>query len=160
MKVKVTHIIKKTVLLGLVTTASLIWITAFAQNTDSLAFKNKAKSRQISKLSTKNTLSSTNTRTVEFSQTSKHDKPIIIQKIYPMPLTDQINISFKLSKENQLSIKITDLLGNEVATLTNEKFAAGDYLKSYNLPPKLNSGIYFLRIVAGNEPLIKRISIL
>lgn len=85
---------------------------------------------------------------------------ITVLKIYPNPVVEQLNISFRLEKEAILSIKITDLLGNEIVTLTNEKAAYGEQTKTFNMPTKLTSGIYFLRIVAGGEPIIKRISVL
>ena len=31
---------------------------------------------------------------------------------------------------------------------------------TYTIPNKLNTGIYFLKIVAGGEPIVKRISVL
>ncbi|MGE6221287.1 T9SS type A sorting domain-containing protein [Nubsella zeaxanthinifaciens] len=90
----------------------------------------------------------------------KNGKTLTILKIYPNPVVEQLNINLKLEKETNLSIKITDLLGNEIATLANEKMPHGEHTKTYNMPAKLNAGIYFLRIVAGGEPLIRRISVL
>ncbi len=90
----------------------------------------------------------------------KSGKVLTILKIYPNPVVDQLNINLRIDKETNLSIKITDLLGNEIATLVNEKVAHGELTKTFNMPSKINAGIYFLRIVAGGEPIIKRISVL
>ncbi len=90
----------------------------------------------------------------------KSGKNITILKIYPIPVVEQLNISLRLEKEVNLSIKITDLLGNEIVTLINEKLPYGEQTKTFNMPAKLNSGIYFLKIVAGGELIIKRISVL
>ena len=90
----------------------------------------------------------------------KSGKTLTILKIYPIPVVDQLNISLRLEKEVNLSIKITDLLGNEIVTLINEKTPYGEQTKTFIIPAKLISGIYFLRIVAGGEPVIKRISVL
>lgn len=90
----------------------------------------------------------------------KTGKTLVILKIYPNPVIEQLNINLRLEKETNLSIKITDLLGNEVVTLANEKTSPGEHTKTFNIPAKLNSGIYFLRILAGGEPIIKRISVL
>src|SRR5690606_14090911 len=38
-------------------------------------------------------------------------------KIYPNPVSEQLNLSFRLSKETGVSIKIMDALGNEINTL-------------------------------------------
>ncbi|WP_461788029.1 T9SS type A sorting domain-containing protein [Pedobacter sp.] len=94
------------------------------------------------------------------SNREKSAKTLTILKIYPNPVVEQLNINLRLEKETNVSIKITDLLGNEIVTLSNEKMPAGEHTKTYNMPSKLNAGIYFLRIVAGGEPLIKRISVL
>lgn len=91
---------------------------------------------------------------------SKSDKILTVVRVYPNPIDDQINVTLKLEREFTLSIKIMDLLGNEVITLSNERYPAGETTKSFNIPNRLNSGIYFLRIVAGAETSVKRISVL
>ncbi|WP_432709124.1 T9SS type A sorting domain-containing protein [Pedobacter sp.] len=90
----------------------------------------------------------------------KSEKILTVVKVFPNPIDDQINITFKLERESLLSIKIMDLLGNEVITLANERFPAGESTKNYMIPNRLNSGIYFLRIVCGGETNVKRISVL
>lgn len=94
------------------------------------------------------------------SSKEKPRKNLTILKVYPNPVIEQLNISLRLEKETNLSIKITDLLGNEIVTLANEKTPQGEHTKTYSIPAKLNSGIYFLRILAGGEPIIKKISVL
>lgn len=91
---------------------------------------------------------------------SKSDKILTVLKVYPNPVDDQINVSLKLERETNLSIKVMDLLGNEVITLMNERSPSGEITKSFTIPNRLNSGIYFLRIVAGAETSVKRISVL
>lgn len=95
------------------------------------------------------------------SQTpAKQDKLLSVIKVYPNPVDDQINLLLRLDKESNLSVKIMDLLGNEVVTLSNERISSGEQTKSYTIPNRLNTGIYFLKIVAGNETVVKRISVL
>ena len=91
---------------------------------------------------------------------AKPDKLLTVLKVYPNPVDDQINVTLKLERESNLSIKIMDLLGNEVITLTNERAPSGEITKSFTIPNRLNSGIYFLRVVAGAETSVKRISVL
>ena len=90
----------------------------------------------------------------------KTGKMLTVLKVYPNPVTDQINISLYLDRETTLSVKITDLLSNDVVTLANEKTAGGEQTKTYIIPNKLNTGIYFLKIVAGGEQKVMRISVL
>jgi hypothetical protein len=88
------------------------------------------------------------------------DKLLSIVKIYPNPVEDQVNLVVKMDRESNFSVKIMDLLGNEVVTLANERIAAGEQTKTYNIPERLNPGIYFLKIISGSETVVKRISVL
>ncbi|NTE03008.1 T9SS type A sorting domain-containing protein [Agrobacterium tumefaciens] len=89
------------------------------------------------------------------------DKLLTVVKIYPNPVEDQLNIILSIGKDGtQTTIKIIDLLGNEVVTLSNERLNAGEQTKSFNIPSRLNAGIYFLRVTAGSESQVKRISVL
>jgi hypothetical protein len=81
-------------------------------------------------------------------------------KVYPNPVEDQINVAYHMNKTSTVTIKLTDVLGTEIAVLLSQKVEAGERLFTYNMSAKLNSGIYFIHIIAGNEPVIKRISVL
>jgi len=91
---------------------------------------------------------------------TKPEKLLTVLKVYPNPVDDQINIILRLDRESNLSVKILDLLGNEIVTLSNERIQAGEHTKNYSIPNRLNSGIYFLKIVSGSETIVKRISVL
>ena len=88
------------------------------------------------------------------------DKILSVLRVYPNPVDDQVNFVIRLERESNVSIKIMDLLGNEVVTLSNERLSAGEQTKTFTIPNRLNSGIYFLRFVAGSETIVKRISVL
>lgn len=81
-------------------------------------------------------------------------------KVYPNPVASEINVSYHLNKEVNVTIKIMDFLGNEITTLLSHKISAGDQDHTFNISSKLNSGLYFIRFVAGNETIVKRISVL
>ena len=90
----------------------------------------------------------------------KSDKVLSVLRVYPNPVDDQINLTLRLERESTVSIKIMDLLGNEVVTLSTERLSAGEQTKTFTIPNKLNSGIYFLRFITGSETVVKRISVL
>lgn len=90
----------------------------------------------------------------------KPEKLLYVLKVYPNPVDDQINIILRVERESNFSVKIMDLLGNEVVTLSNERIPSGEQIKNYTIPSRLNAGIYFLKIVAGTETVVKRISVL
>lgn len=88
------------------------------------------------------------------------DKVLTNVKVYPNPVSDQLNLSYRVSKDSNVTIKIMDVLGNEIATLLSERLPAGEQTNSFNIASRLNSGFYFIRLIAGNETVIKRISVL
>lgn len=93
-------------------------------------------------------------------QIVKADKNLSVVRVFPNPVDDQINLTIRLERESNLTVKIMDLLGNEVVTLFNERLSAGEQTKTFNIPTRLNSGIYFLRFLSGSETIVKRISVL
>jgi len=88
------------------------------------------------------------------------DKLISNVEVYPNPITDQINLKYIISRNSNVNIKIMDILGNEVVTMFSQRVEPGERIFSYSLNNKLSKGFYFIRVVAGTESVIKRISIL
>ena len=88
------------------------------------------------------------------------DKILTNVKVYPNPVSDLLNLSYRINKDSNINIKVMDVLGNELLTLLSERISAGEQINSFNIASKLSSGFYFVRVVAGNESVIKRISIL
>lgn len=87
-------------------------------------------------------------------------KPIDNVKVYPNPVSDQLNLSYSLKKDGLVTIKILDVLGNDVYTLLNQKLSAGSQNNKFMIDSKLNTGFYFVRIVSGSDSIVKRISVL
>lgn len=133
---------------------------AFAQKTDSVGVSLRPKIKPTSKFSVGKTPSSSWRGLAHANASGKPQKLLTVLKIYPNPVSTQINVNLKLERESNISIKITDILGNDVVQFTNERLPAGEFTKTFPIPEKVNTGIYFLRIVAGGEPIIKRISVL
>lgn len=70
--------------------------------------------------------------------------------ISPNPGAEFIQISINLKRAGNVTIKITDLLGNEIQALANTFMAEGNYNLSYNTR-KLASGIYNLIVTNGSS---------
>jgi cytoskeletal protein RodZ len=81
-------------------------------------------------------------------------------KIFPNPVADNLNLSYHVTKDSNVTIKIMDVLGNEIQTLLSQKLSAGEQMNSFPISSSFNSGYYFIRLIVGNETIIKRISIL
>jgi hypothetical protein len=88
------------------------------------------------------------------------DKLLNNVQVYPNPVTDQINLKYDLSRYSIVTIKIVDVLGNDIITIFNQRREPGEQTYTYMLNNKLNRGFYFVRIYAGTESVIKRISVL
>lgn len=75
---------------------------------------------------------------------------------YPNPFNPSTSIKYQLSSISNVSLKVYDVLGNEVATLINEEKPAGSYEIEFNSHSglsgirELSSGIYFYQLVAGS----------
>ena len=74
-------------------------------------------------------------------------KEFALGQNYPNPFNPSTKINFSLAVDSKVSLKIFDVLGQEVATLINGQLAAGSQEVSFNAS-SLNSGVYFYRIDA------------
>ena len=80
---------------------------------------------------------------------TKHVSYFSLSQNYPNPFNPNTTISYAIPENGFVSIKIYDLLGNEVKTLVNGYKEAG--MHSINFEGgRLASGIYFYRMQAGN----------
>lgn len=78
---------------------------------------------------------------------------------YPNPFNPVTRISFSVPKQSFVSLKIYDILGNEVRTLFRGVKSTGSYTINYDAS-ELSSGIYFYRIQADNFTDIKKMTLL
>jgi len=89
------------------------------------------------------------------------DKLLTNVQIFPTTVKDQINLKYILSRNTNVTIKILDVLGNNVATLFSDRVESGEQKFTRDLTNyKFTSGFYFLRVMVGTESVIKRITIL
>jgi len=70
---------------------------------------------------------------------------------YPNPFNPNTNIQYSIGSRQFVSLKVYNLLGNEVATLINKEQQAGTYNVPFTMSNlNLSSGTYFYRLQAGN----------
>jgi hypothetical protein len=67
---------------------------------------------------------------------------------YPNPFNPNTNIGFSIAENGFVTLKVYDVLGDQVATLVNEELPTGEYEAVFN-PIGLTSGIYFYQLKAG-----------
>jgi len=68
---------------------------------------------------------------------------------YPNPFNPTTTINYQITKNDFVSLKVYDILGNEVATLVNEEKATGSYEINFDAS-SLSSGTYFYKLQAGS----------
>ena len=78
---------------------------------------------------------------------------------YPNPFNPTTNISFTLSENSVTSLKVFNMLGQEVATLVNELLSSGTHTYTFNAG-NLSSGIYMYRLSSGGQTITKRMMLI
>ncbi len=69
---------------------------------------------------------------------------------YPNPFNPKTIITYSLSKESIVTLKVYDMIGSEIATLVNnERKASGTYEISFDAA-NLPTGVYFYRLSTGS----------
>ncbi|WP_304130179.1 T9SS type A sorting domain-containing protein [Ignavibacterium album] len=71
---------------------------------------------------------------------------------YPNPFNPNTSIQFAIGSRQFVTLKVYDILGNEVATLVNEYREAGRYKVEFNVGQtiSLSSGVYIYKLTAGS----------
>jgi len=73
-----------------------------------------------------------------------------LEQNYPNPFNPSTKISYQLPVSGNVTLKVFDVLGREVATLVDEYRDAGSYNLEFRIENlELSSGIYFYQLKAG-----------
>ena len=83
----------------------------------------------------------------------------VLPQNYPNPFNPSTKISWQSPVGSWQTLKIYDILGNEVATLVNEYRSAGSYEIDFNAS-HLASGIYYYQLRAGDYVETKKMILL
>jgi photosystem II stability/assembly factor-like uncharacterized protein len=78
---------------------------------------------------------------------------------YPNPFNPSTIISYDIKKPGIVSIKIFDVLGREISTLVNKYQEVGNYKVKFNAL-NLSNGIYFYRLICGENVQAKKMILL
>lgn len=77
-----------------------------------------------------------------------------LEQNYPNPYNPSTTIRYEIPEQSFVTIKVYDVLGNEIATLVNEEKPAGSYEVEFNIysdeGQNLVSGVYFYKLQVGN----------
>ena len=82
---------------------------------------------------------------------------LTVHSAYPNPFNPSTIISFDLPDADMVSLDIFDIAGRQVASLISEYMIPGSHQIVWN-PGQLSSGIYFVKLIAGNTSLNQKIT--
>ena len=78
---------------------------------------------------------------------------------YPNPFNPSTTITFAIPQKELVSVKVYNLVGQEVATLVNREYENGVYKVNFDAG-QLGSGIYFYTITAGDFKQTRKMTLL
>ncbi len=101
--------------------------------------------------------------TASFSKTVRVDVSPVngfeLSQNYPNPFNPATTIKYKVPLKSFVTMKVYDILGNEIATLINEEKPAGSYEVKFNAS-SITSGIYFYKLTLGSFTQVKKMILL
>ncbi|MDR9415812.1 MAG: CHRD domain-containing protein [Gracilimonas sp.] len=112
-----------------------------------------------------NTASEARTANLERGMVTSSEEPnstptqFGLEQNYPNPFNPTTNITFTLNEGSEATLKVYNLLGQEVATIVDNRFSAGQHTVNFDANA-LSSGIYIYRLEAGNQTMTKRMTLI
>jgi hypothetical protein len=77
---------------------------------------------------------------------------------YPNPFNPGTTIAFDLPEASQVTLKIYNVLGEEIITLVSDRLPAGSYSYDWSTPAGMASGVYLYRLKTdGYEKILKMV---
>jgi len=84
---------------------------------------------------------------------------IILEQNYPNPFNPSTKISYQLPERNYVTLKVYNVLGNEITILVDEEQLSGNYSVDLNAGD-LAGGVYFYRLNAGSYSVTRKMVLL
>ncbi len=101
---------------------------------------------------------------IQFTHVGIDDETDIVTEFnlsqnYPNPFNPTTTISFSIPSDEFVSLKVYDILGNEITSLVNEHKSMGRYNAQFDAS-NLSSGIYLYQLQAGSFREIKKMMLI
>ena len=78
-----------------------------------------------------------------------------LEQNYPNPFNPTTTIRYSVPEKSFVTLKVYDIIGNEVVTLINEEKEPGSYVVTFNATNYV-SGVYIYSIKSGNFVVTKK----
>ena len=82
-----------------------------------------------------------------------------LKQNYPNPFNPKTTINYSVKSTGLVTLKVYDILGNEVASIVNERKEPGDYSVTFNAT-NLPSGIYVYRLTTNDLVQSKKLIVM
>jgi uncharacterized delta-60 repeat protein len=94
-------------------------------------------------------------------QTTNSNIPenFLLSQNYPNPFNPNTTIEFAIPQASFVSLKVYNILGQEIKTLLNEYREAGSYTVNFDAS-NLNSGVYIYKLETGSFSEVKKMTLL
>lgn len=99
------------------------------------------------------------TNTDEKSTNSTIPQQISLKQNYPNPFNPSTNIQFSIPQTTQISLKVYNMLGQEVATIFEGRMRSGHHNLKFDAA-HLASGVYLYRLQAGKVSTTKKFTLI
>ncbi len=86
-------------------------------------------------------------------------KEYALAQNFPNPFNPSTKIAFSLPKQGNVTLKVYNMLGKEIATLVNEVRSIGNYEINFD-GANLSSGVYFYKLEAEGFSEVKRMMLI
>jgi hypothetical protein len=104
---------------------------------------------------------------LELATSSEHDiyadqlrpERITLEANYPNPFNPSTTISYSLDEAQEISLKVFDLMGREVATLSNGEITAGSHTATFDASG-LASGVYIYQLQTETSVLTRKMTLI
>ena len=87
---------------------------------------------------------------VDNSASNSVPNEFVLYQNYPNPFNPSTTINWNLKTAGKVTLKLFDVLGNEIETILDENQEAGFHSALYITNSKLSSGVYFYQITTSN----------
>ena len=93
------------------------------------------------------------------SRDMQNPRSFILRQNYPNPFNPSTEIEYRITKPENVSLKIYDILGDEIETLVDKEQTVGTYKVNFDAK-NLSSGIYFYQLKTGDFVQTKKMILL
>lgn len=83
---------------------------------------------------------------------------VALKQNFPNPYNSTTKIIYRILDKNFVSLKVYDVLGNEVSILVNQEMEAGEYEAEFD-GKNLSSGVYFYKLQVGSLSKTKKLTL-